>query len=58
MLCGDQTAVSNACRRAKPNTIDEALCDDPALQKAQNWFADISEKAWQLILGAKMGHSK
>jgi hypothetical protein len=58
VLCGDELAVSNACRRAKPGTIDDLLCDDPAFQTAQNFFADIASKAAQLVLGAKMGRSK
>jgi hypothetical protein len=58
MLCGDPTAVSNACRQSKPDTIDDTLCDDPALHRVQKWFIDISEKASQLVLSATMGRSK
>jgi hypothetical protein len=57
-LCGDETAVSNACRRARPGTVDETFCDDTALRKAQDWFAGIAEKAMELVLGAKMRQSK
>jgi hypothetical protein len=57
-LCGDEVAVSNACRRAKPGTVDDALCDDPALQRAQQWLADIAQKAVELLLGAKMSRSR
>jgi hypothetical protein len=57
-LCDDPLALSNVCRRAEPGSVDETLCDDAALQKAQKWLADIAEKALQLVLGAKMGRSK
>jgi hypothetical protein len=57
-LCGDETAVSNACRRAKHGTVDETFCDDLALQKMQDWFARLAEKAVELVLGAKMRQPK
>ena len=57
-LCGDETAVSNACRRAKSGTFDETFCDDIALRKAQDWFAELAEKAVELVLGAKMRQPK
>jgi hypothetical protein len=53
-LCGDQTALSNACRRAKAGTVDDILCDDPKLQEVQWWFTKLAEKAMELIVGAKM----
>jgi hypothetical protein len=39
-LCADDTAVSNACRRAKPGTVDDFLCDDRNLEKAQKTFLE------------------
>ena len=53
-LCDNQEAVSSACRHAAPGTIDDYLCDDPALQKVQTFLADIASKAMELVLGAKM----
>lgn len=53
-LCDDQTALSNACRRAKPGTVDDILCDDRTLHEVQTWFAKLAEKAMELVLGAKM----
>jgi hypothetical protein len=57
-LCDDQAAAANACRRAQSGSVDEFLCDDPALQKVQDWFADVARKAFELMLGAKAGRSK
>ena len=53
-LCGNQDAVSSACRRAVPGTLDEYLCDDRALQKVQTFVSDIASKAIELVLSAKM----
>jgi hypothetical protein len=53
-LCDNQDAVSRACRRAAPGTIDEYLCDDRALQKVQSFVSDVASKAIELVLGAKM----
>ena len=58
LVCRDQLALSNVCRRAEPGTIDDRLCDDPALQEVQEWFTELAEKALQLLLGAKMGRAK
>jgi len=58
VLCGDETAVSNACRRAKPGTVDETFCDDVALREVQDWFAELAERALELVLGAKMRQPK
>lgn len=55
MICGDETAVSNACRRAKPESVDAFLCDDKKLESLQSGAWDLAQKAIQLILGAKMG---
>jgi hypothetical protein len=52
-LCGDELAVSNACRRAEPSTLDEVLCDDPPLHEAQKFLLSVATKAAELILGAK-----
>jgi hypothetical protein len=57
-IWGDDTDVSNACRRAKPGNVDELLCDDGAIHKAQSWCVEIARKAIELVLGAKMGRSK
>ena len=57
-LCDNQDAVSNACRRAAPGTIDEYLCDDRALEKVQDFLADIAGKALELVLGARMRLTK
>jgi hypothetical protein len=57
-LCDDPTAVSNACRRAKPGTIDDVLCDDVALHKAQKTALDVAkwaaEKVVDFLLGARL----
>ena len=36
VLCNDDTAVSNACRTAKPGTTAAYLCDDKNLATVQN----------------------
>jgi hypothetical protein len=54
-FCGDETSISNACRRAKLGTVDDFLCDDSALEKVQEFFVDIAQKDIQLVLGARMG---
>jgi hypothetical protein len=57
-LCGDATAISNACRRAAPGTVDAFLCDDKELEKLQNLALDLAKKAsWrivELLFGAKV----
>jgi hypothetical protein len=57
-LCGDQTAVSNACRSAQPDSFDEVLCDDRVLEKAQQFVTNIAQKAVELLLGAKMSRPR
>ena len=57
-LCDNQDAVSNACRRAAPGTLDEYLCDDRVLEKVQLFLVDIAFKAMELVLGAKMRLTK
>jgi hypothetical protein len=51
------TAVSNACRRAQPGTVDEYLCDDRNLEKIEKSCWDIAKKAaWkavELFFGAR-----
>ena len=49
VVCDDQTAISNACRRAEPGSIDDSLCDDLTLQGAQDFFTDIAQKAINLV---------
>jgi hypothetical protein len=44
-LCGDKTAVSTACRRADPGTVDEWLCDDRNLEKIEKTCWDVAKKA-------------
>ncbi len=57
-IWGHESDVSNACRCAQPGTIDALLCDDLALEKGQNFAADIAQKAAELVLGAKMKPAK
>jgi len=57
-LCDNQDAVSGACRRAAPGTVDEYLCDDRALEKVQEFLMDIATKAFELVVGAKMRLAK
>jgi hypothetical protein len=45
-LCGDDTAVSNACRRSQPGSVDEYLCDDSKLKQAQD---RVSETTWDML---------
>jgi hypothetical protein len=45
-LCGDDTAVSNACRRARPGSTDAYLCDDRKLKQAQDW---VGETTWDML---------
>lgn len=58
LLCGDQTAISDACRRAKPGSIDNYLCDDKNLKQAQDTAWGIAKKAFfkavELIVGGKV----
>jgi hypothetical protein len=35
--------------------MDDLICDDRALQKAQNWFTDVVMKTAEFVLGGKMG---
>jgi hypothetical protein len=53
-ICDDRTAVSDACRRAKPGSFDEYVCDDKKLDGVQTLFVEIAKKAIELILGARM----
>jgi len=46
VLCGDDTAVSNACRKARPGSVDAYLCDDRKLKQAQDW---VGQTTWDLI---------
>ena len=46
VLCGDETAVSNACRRAQPGSVDAYLCDDRKLKAAQDW---VGETTWDML---------
>jgi hypothetical protein len=46
-LCGDDTAVSNACRRAQPSSVDAYLCDDPGLKQAQDW---VVKTTWDVLV--------
>jgi hypothetical protein len=46
VLCGDDTAVSTACRRAQPGSVDEYLCDDRKLKAAQDW---VGETTWDML---------
>jgi hypothetical protein len=57
-LCDNQEAVSSACRRATPGTVDDYLCDDRALEKVQDFLLSIASKAMELALGAKMRRPK
>jgi hypothetical protein len=50
-LCGNDTAVSNACRKALPGTIDAYVCDDRKLAHAQ----DAVEKTTWYVLKALFG---
>jgi hypothetical protein len=58
-ICDDQTAVSNACRRSKPGSVDAYLCNDKNLEKVENKAWEIAKKAaWkaiELFVGAKVG---
>jgi hypothetical protein len=45
-LCGDDTAVSNACRRARPGSVDEYLCDDRKLAAAYQW---VGRTTWDTL---------
>ncbi len=58
MAWGDQTAISNACRRAKPGSDDAYLCDDKNLAKAEDTAWEIAKKAaWkavELFFGGKL----
>ena len=54
VLCNDELAVSNACRRAEPGTLDSVLCDDVTLQEAQTFVLSVASKAAELVLGAKI----
>ncbi len=58
VICGDDTAISNACRRAKPESVDAYICDDKNLAKAEDTAWEIAKKAaWkavELFFGAKV----
>jgi hypothetical protein len=58
VACDDHTAVSNACRRAKPESLDSYLCDDKKMEKAQDGAMWVVQKAIDYILGAKMAGAK
>ena len=45
-LCGDDTAVSNACRAAQPGSVDAFLCDDQKLERAQQF---VQTTTWELL---------
>jgi hypothetical protein len=57
-IWGDATAVSNACRCAKPGTVDDFLCDDRKLAEVEKTCWDVAKKAaWkavQLFFGARL----
>jgi hypothetical protein len=46
MLCGDETAVSNACRKAPPGSVDAYLCDDRKLKDAQDL---VNQTVWDIL---------
>lgn len=58
LVCRDQTAISDACRRSKPGDIDNYLCDDKNLKKAQDTMLDVAKKAFwkavELVVGSKV----
>ena len=46
VICGDDTAVSNACRNSKSGTFDSYVCDDTNFKKLQ----DVAEHAtWDVL---------
>ena len=57
----DTTAVSNACRCAKLGSVDEFICDDRNLEKAEKTCLDIAKKAIfkaiELYFGARFSKS-
>ena len=49
-LCGDDTAVSNACRRSQPGSVDAWVCDDKNLERVESKFWGIAkDAAWKAI---------
>lgn len=54
-LWGSDTDVSNACRLSKPGTLDDYLCDDRNLEKAEKTCWDVAIKIAELLIGARLG---
>ena len=53
VVMGDDTDVSNVCRRAKPGSMDDYFCDDRKLAEAQHVMTDLAQKAfWELLKAA------
>jgi hypothetical protein len=51
-MLGDDTDVSNACRRAEPGTFDAYVCDDRNLERLQDGALNLAKKAaWELVKG-------
>jgi hypothetical protein len=49
-LCGEDTVISDACRKAEPGTFDAYLCDDRKLEKVQDGAVEIAMKAlWKIV---------
>jgi hypothetical protein len=46
VLCGDDTAVSDACRTAKPGTTASYLCDDRNLAGIQD---GVQRTTWDVL---------
>jgi hypothetical protein len=58
VIWGDATAVSNACRCARPGTADDFICDDRKLGAAEKACWAVAKKAaWkaiELFFGARL----
>jgi hypothetical protein len=46
VVCGDDTAVSNACRTAKPGSAAAYVCNDKNLKAAQE---EVERSTWDVL---------
>jgi hypothetical protein len=52
MFCGDDVAVSNACRKALPGSAEAFLCDDRKLKEAQDL---VEQTFWDILKALLLG---
>jgi len=57
LLFGDAKDVSDVCRRARPGTVEDVVCDDVKMQRTQTFFENVAawaaDKAAAFFIGSK-----